>query len=105
MTVAQTLREKLTTALSPERLIIVDESHRHVGHAGHHADGETHFTIEIVAAAFSGQTRLERQRLVYAILAEELAGRVHALSLRTLAPGEVDALAARAARPEGSHAG
>ncbi len=86
MTVAETMRAKLMQALSPDRLVIIDDSHRHVGHAGHHPDGETHFSVEIVAAAFSGKTRLQRQRMVYDVLADELASRVHALALSTLTP-------------------
>jgi BolA protein len=88
MSVAQTLERKLTAAFQPVRLAIVDESHRHAGHAGARPEGETHFTVEIVSPVFSGKSRVERQRLVYAVLAEELRQRVHALALRTLAPGE-----------------
>jgi BolA protein len=88
MSVAETIRAKLTERLSPSRLDIIDESHRHAGHAGAHPEGETHFAVTIVSAAFAGQSRVARQRLVYQILAEELATRVHALSLTTLAPDE-----------------
>ncbi|MCU0838676.1 MAG: BolA family transcriptional regulator [Rhodospirillales bacterium] len=86
MTVAEIMRAKLTQALSPDRLVITDDSHRHVDHAGHRPDGESHFHVEIVAAAFSGKSRLQRQRMVYEVLADELAGRVHALALTTLTP-------------------
>jgi BolA protein len=86
--VQATLRAKLEAALAPLRLDIVDESHRHAGHAGARPEGETHFKVEVVAAAFAGKSRVERQRLVYAILREELADRVHALQLTTRAPGE-----------------
>lgn len=88
MTVAQTLQHKLTEAFQPSRLEITDDSHKHAGHAGAQPGGETHFTVEIVAAAFAGKSRVERQRLVYAALADELRDRVHALALRTKAPGE-----------------
>lgn len=88
MSVTATIETKLKNALAPERLAVIDESHRHAGHAGHHHDGESHFRIEIVSVAFAGKSRLERHRLVNSLLAEELAGRVHALSLTTLAPGE-----------------
>ena len=88
MTVAEGIRTKLTARFAPTRLEIVDESHRHAGHAGAHPAGETHFAVTIVAAAFAGQNRVARQRLVYQTLADELATRVHALSLTTLAPGE-----------------
>lgn len=88
MSVAETIRGKLTERLAPARLVIVDESHRHAGHAGARPEGETHFKVTVVAAAFAGQNRVARQRLVYQILADELATGVHALSLTTLAPEE-----------------
>ena len=88
MSVAETIRQKLTNRLAPLRLDIVDESHRHTGHAGARPEGETHFAVTIVSAAFVGLGRVARQRLIYQILADELATRVHALSLMTLAPGE-----------------
>ena len=84
--VAESLRRKLVEALAPEQLTIIDESHRHAGHSGARPEGETHFRIEIVAAAFAGKSRLEQQRLVHQALAEELATRVHALSLSTRVP-------------------
>jgi BolA protein len=92
MTVAATMREKLTARFAPTRLEIVDDSHRHVGHPGHPGGagqgGETHFTVTLVSAAFAGVGRVARQRLVYEALAVELAGGVHALALTTLAPDE-----------------
>ena len=88
MAVADVIREKLTQALTPDRIQISDDSHMHAGHAGARPGGESHFTVEIVAAAFEGQSRVQRQRMVYAALAEELAGPVHALALRTLTPDE-----------------
>jgi len=88
VSVADTIREKLTNKLAPTRLLIVDESARHAGHAGAHPDGESHFTVTVVSASFTGLTRVARQRLVYQTLATELATRVHALSLTTLAPDE-----------------
>ena len=88
MTVAETIRDKLTGRFAPSRLVILDESHRHAGHAGARPEGETHFAVTIVAPAFTGLNRVARQRLVYQTLADELATRVHALSLTTLAPNE-----------------
>lgn len=88
MSVAATIREKLSRAFTPSRLVIVDESARHAGHAGARAEGESHFAVTIVAAAFAGLGRVARQRLVYQTLAVELATRVHALSLTTLTPEE-----------------
>lgn len=88
MIMAHRIREKLTAALNPDRLEIVDESHRHAGHAGSRPGGETHFRVEVVAAVFQGKSRLERQRLVYAALKDEMSQQIHALSLVTRAPGE-----------------
>jgi BolA protein len=89
MTMAETIRDKLTASFAPEALDIADESARHAGHAGSRPGGETHFSVRIVAKAFEGLSRVERQRRVYAALAEELKSRVHALSLTTLTPAEV----------------
>ncbi len=88
MTVADTMRGKLTERFAPTRLAIVDDSHRHAGHAGARPGGETHFSVTIVSAAFDGIGRIARQRLVYAALADELAGGVHALALTALAAAE-----------------
>jgi len=88
MRVADTIRDKLNARFAPTRLEIIDESHRHAGHAGARPEGETHFALTIVSVAFSGESRVARQRLVYQTLAEELATRVHALSLTTLTPDE-----------------
>ncbi|MGH7015882.1 MAG: BolA family protein [Caulobacteraceae bacterium] len=82
------MEEKLRGALAPESLEIIDDSLRHAGHAGAREGGESHFDIKIVSAAFAGKSRIERQRLVHRLLAEEIAGGVHALALTTLAPGE-----------------
>ena len=86
--VAEALRDKLTAAFAPQRLQIDDESARHAGHAGAREGGESHFNVVIEAAAFEGVARVARQRMVYAALADELAGPVHALSVKALAPGE-----------------
>lgn len=88
MRVADRIREKLSSAFKPLWLEIVDESQRHAGHAGARPGGETHFRVEIVATAFQGRSRLERQRLVYTALAAEMSSQIHALSLVTRAPDE-----------------
>ncbi len=86
--VADRLRDRLQQTFEPRRIDIVDDSHRHAGHAGAHPEGESHFTVTIVSPAFEGLSRVERQRRVYAALSEELAGPVHALSLKALTPEE-----------------
>jgi BolA protein len=82
------ITEKLTSAFAPESLEVVDESHQHVGHAGHRPGGETHFRVYIVADAFKGKSRLERHRMINQTLAGELEGGVHALAIHASAPGE-----------------
>jgi len=88
MTVKTDIEKKLGEGLKPRRLTIVDESHRHAGHAGARPGGESHFRVEVVSTAFAGLTRVARQRLVYGLLAEELKGPIHALALSTLTPEE-----------------
>jgi len=90
MTVAATIREKLTSAFAPRELVVEDDSARHAGHSGARPGGQTHFNVRIVSDIFEGLSRIERQRRVYAALAQELrADGVHALSLTTLTPAEV----------------
>ena len=86
--VAAAIVRKLKQGLEAEHVVVVDESHLHRGHAGFREGGESHFRVEVVSAQFSGKSRIERQRLVYGILAKELAGPVHALSVTARAPGE-----------------
>ena len=86
--VANAIDNKLRARLMPARLSIEDESSLHRGHAGHREGGESHFRVEIVSAAFEGQSRVSRQRLVYETLKDEFAAGLHALALTTLTPDE-----------------
>ena len=89
MLVAETIEKKLRDAFTPKHLDIEDQSHLHAGHAGAREGGQSHFNVDIVADAFAGKSRLERQRMIYAILAEELKGPIHALSLSARTPAEI----------------
>ena len=91
MRVARAIRERLTTALAPTRLDLTDESERHAGHAGARAEGESHFRLTVVAAAFAGKNRIERQRLVFAALGDLMQSDIHALSITALTPAEAEA--------------
>ena len=82
---AERIRVALEHAFAPERLIVTDDSHRHVGHAGA-ADGRGHFSVEIVSTAFAGQPALARHRAVYAALGQMLESDIHALSIDARAP-------------------
>lgn len=88
MIVKERMREKLQRGLDPHLLEVIDDSSKHAGHAGADPRGETHFTVKVVSHAFSGKSRLDRHRMVNALLAEELAGGVHALAIEARAPGE-----------------
>ena len=88
MLVKDAIAEKLAAAFAPQRLDVQDESHRHEGHAGHRPGGQTHFRVDIVSEAFRGKSRIERHRMINATLAAELAGSVHALAIKALAPRE-----------------
>jgi BolA protein len=96
MSIQETMEKKLSEAFSPERLIVINESHLHAGH--HHVDGgheavfdgsgETHFRIRIVSPAFAGKSRIERHRAVNDLLADEMKAGLHALAIEPAAPGE-----------------
>lgn len=75
------IRNALESAFAPSELVIVNESHRHAGHAGDDGSGESHWAVVIAAPAFDGLSRVERHRRVHAALGPEIIGRIHALSL------------------------
>ncbi len=95
MSIKEIIEAKLTQALSPVSLTVLDESEKHRGHGGWREGGETHFRVQIVAAAFSGMNRVGRHRAVNDLLADELANGVHALAIEVRAPEEPDPRAAR----------
>ena len=78
----------LTEAFSPERLAVINDSAKHSGHTGDDGTGESHFTVEIVSAVFTGVSRLERQRMVLRALGDLPGQRVHALAIKAHAPSE-----------------
>ena len=82
------MREKLGAALAPDFLEIEDQSHLHAGHTGWREGGETHFKVKVASARFIGKRRIERHRIVYALLKDEIADGVHALAIEAAAPGE-----------------
>jgi BolA protein len=86
--VADRIRSKLDEAFAPTRLEVQDDSAKHKGHSGAREGGESHFSVRIVSARFEGLSRVARQRLVNAVLAEELAGPVHALAILAQSPTE-----------------
>jgi BolA protein len=88
MTRAERLERALAAALEPVSISVADESHRHAGHAGARAEGETHYAVTIVSRRFAGMPRVLRHRLVHEIVRDEFENGLHALSLKLLAPEE-----------------
>jgi BolA protein len=86
--VKERIESKLQSGLVPDALTVTDESNQHHGHAAWRESGETHFRVSVCSARFAGKSRIDRQRLIYGILSEELAGPVHALAISARAPGE-----------------
>lgn len=87
-TIAQEIERLLSAALAPTALAVINDSARHHGHTGDDGSGESHFTVEIASAAFTGKSRLERQRMVIGALGDIPGQRVHALAIKARAPGE-----------------
>ncbi len=85
---AQEIEQLLTAAFAPTKLAVINDSAHHHGHSGDDGSGESHFTVEIESAAFTGVSRLERQRLVNRALGDIPGQRVHALAVKARAPGE-----------------
>ena len=81
------MRELLTAEFSPLQLDIVDESHKHAGHAGAR-DGRGHFRVRFLAAAFAGLSPVKRHQRVYAALGAMMQTDIHALALETRTPDE-----------------
>lgn len=84
----QEIRVRIVSALAPESLEIVDESHLHAGHAGAR-EGGGHFALTVVADAFSGQSTMQRHRMIYAAVGDMMQREIHALSIKAYAPDEI----------------
>lgn len=87
--VKQTIESKLAAGFPGAEIVVVDESHKHAGHAGARPEGETHFQVILVSPTFEGQNRVARHRAVMALLQDELNGPVHALAIKVKSPGDV----------------
>lgn len=85
---ADIIATRLTDALAPSTLEVINDSHHHAGHAGHDGGGESHWTVVVESDRFTGLNRVARQRLVNQALADLLVARIHALAIKARAPGE-----------------
>jgi len=88
VTMQERIVARLTAALDPILLDVIDESDRHAGHSGAREGGGTHYRVRVVSGQFERQSRVERHRLVYGLLTSEFADGLHALALVAKAPGE-----------------
>lgn len=82
MSVQHTIESKLTEALQPQHMEVINESHQHNVPAG----SESHFKVVLVSEAFEGKSLVSQHRMVYSLLSEELKDQVHALALHTYTP-------------------
>ena len=89
MRIANAIKSRLTEALNPSQLDLVDESALHAGHAGARPEGESHFRLLVVSERFENCGRVERQRIVYGILGDLMTSDIHALSIKALTPSEM----------------
>jgi len=89
MSTRETIIDKLTRHFEPSQLEVIDESHRHQGHAGWRKEGETHFRVRIATAQLAGKPRVAQHRAVMNVLADELKGGVHALAIEIIRPDAV----------------
>ncbi|MEK6636742.1 MAG: BolA family protein [Pseudomonadota bacterium] len=80
--IAQEMEDLLMAAFAPSKLAVINDSAKHHGHSGDDGSGESHFTIEIESAAFAGQSRVNRQRMVNKALGNIPGQRVHALAIK-----------------------
>ncbi len=86
--VQEEMELRLSEGLSPEILVVTNDSEKHRGHAGYDGSGESHFSVEVVSAQFAGLNRVARQRLVNQALGDMMKERIHALAIKAKAPGE-----------------
>lgn len=85
---SEIIASRLTAALAPAHLEVINDSHHHAGHMGDDGTGESHWTVVVESPAFAGLNRVQRQRMINAALADLLATRIHALAIKARAPGE-----------------
>lgn len=88
MSLTSMIKEKIEKAFQPEHFELINDSHKHRGHAGDNGSGETHFRLLVVSDGFFGLSRIQRHRVVYDVLDGAFSMGLHALSMRTLTPEE-----------------
>ncbi len=82
MSIASTIEQKLNDTYAPTHLQVINESHKHQGHAGDDGSGESHFRVKIASDFFKDLSRVDAQRHIYDTLDHEMKTQIHALSLK-----------------------
>jgi BolA protein len=90
MSISALIKQVVEENLSPSHVELVNDSHKHVGHAGHDGSGESHFTLIVVSTAFEGCNRIQRHRMVYDLVNPLFSRGLHALSMRLYSPKEFE---------------
>ena len=81
MLVSAEIRERLESRFSPQEIEVIDESEKHIGHAGYQEGGQSHFRVRMKAAELGDMTRVARHRAVHDAVGADLISRIHALAL------------------------
>lgn len=90
MSLREVITSILTKELTPIYIEVTDFSEKHRGHSGYREGGESHFDVVVVSDIFSGKSRIDRQKIVYKLLENEMRTKIHALTLKTLTADEAD---------------
>ncbi len=88
MNIEDSIRQKITERFAPEHFELINDSDKHIGHAGHDGIGQSHFTLVVVSSQFEGYNRIQRHRLVYDAVGELFIEGLHALSINAILPSE-----------------
>ena len=89
MNMEERIKKAISDNLQPEVVNVINKSHKHQGHSGDDGSGESHFDLYIVSKLLQGKSRVERHRMIFSILQNNIETLPHALSIKALAPDEV----------------
>ena len=79
---AQYIQDRLTKVLAPTQLLVVNESHKHIGHVGSKETGDTHYAVTIASPLFTDKTLVECHRLVYEALGSKVGSEIHSVTIK-----------------------
>lgn len=88
MSLTDQIKQKLTEALKPEYMELINNSHKHVGHAGHDGSGESHYQLIVVSYIFENCSKIQRHRMINNVIEDEFRAGLHAFSIKAFTPAE-----------------